>query len=83
MYKVYWIYETAIGDSTNISIRTFGGENKEFYIMLGKFVSKYFNYISDIDEPVKLSDGNLVVIIRMNKRMDINFENSGYVKIDK
>ena len=79
MDKVYWTYETFVGDEIAVSIRGYKEAiDSDFYHFFGKFISNFSHRIKLITQPSKLMNGSMVAIIKMHGKDLINFENKLY-----
>ena len=77
MGNPYWMYEPIMFGTQCVSIRQSGVNNfgDDYYLFLGKFVSKYGNQILKISTPNKLYDGSLVCVIHLKNGTNVEFEN--------
>ncbi|AKI79015.1 hypothetical protein [Acanthamoeba polyphaga mimivirus] len=76
MGKIYWNYETSIGDTTCVSIRSSGTvRDADYYSFLGEFATHFNSRITTIGYPLKTVDGSYICIISLKNRTMINFRN--------
>ncbi|AGF85477.1 hypothetical protein QJ854_gp305 [Moumouvirus goulette] len=75
--KPYWIYETCIGDNTNVSVRCYNTvTDYDYYNFLGKFISAQSNRIKYISSPCKTITGEIFCLIKLSGKDEIIFENN-------
>lgn len=72
----YWLYETSIGDTTNVSIRGRKGcSNTEYQKYLSKFINKYNENIINIEDTCLFQNGERCTIINLINLITIEFPN--------
>ena len=74
MNKLYWSYETAIGDTTNISVRSNGPCDKnQYFNYLVKIICAASGRIISATYPVIFADGSRSTIIHLSGRDEFYF----------
>ncbi|XWV26565.1 hypothetical protein QJ857_gp0502 [Tupanvirus soda lake] len=76
MDQPYWVYESCIGNTTNVSIRASKTVGRtQYFIFLSKFITDHVNRILSIDNPLTLTNGSYVTIIRLIGNQEVTYPN--------
>ena len=74
MNRPFWNYETSIGNTINVSVRSAGTcTPTEYYLFLAKFICAHQDRIIEIRDVSKPSDKYCCIIL-MSGREYLNFE---------